>query len=217
MRSMLMGRSSSFAHFAGLGRGGRRAEEETPKDDDTKGKKSRAADGDDEDEDDKPKGKAADDDAPAQYPDDDDTKGRKSRAADGDDDDDDEDEPKGKKSRAEDDDDEEEMTGKSAVAGARRRERARCAAIFNHPAAAENPQLACSLAFETTLTRQGALAVLKSQAGRTANRADLGAGRRDRNPSLGAGGDTITGKGTVKGLWDAAVAKANPKPRFSGS
>lgn len=59
-----------------------------------------------------------------------------------------------------DDDPHEEMSGSSPVAAARRHERARCAAIFDHPAAASNMVMAANLAFKTRLTRAEALEAL---------------------------------------------------------
>ncbi|MDP1069401.1 hypothetical protein Q6326_31115, partial [Klebsiella pneumoniae] len=80
-------------------------------------------------------------------------------------------------------DDEDELHGKSAVASARRRERARCAAIFGSRYAARNPVLAASLAFNTSMTRDQALTVLRD----TPAGASAASGRSDRNPRLGAG------------------------------
>ncbi|MGN6528466.1 MAG: hypothetical protein ACTHL8_18915 [Burkholderiaceae bacterium] len=59
------------------------------------------------------------------------------------------------------DDTRDEMTGDSDVADARRRERARCAAIFACEAAAGNLALAAHLAFNTTLTRREAVKALR--------------------------------------------------------
>lgn len=240
MRSSLMGSASRFAHLAGIALGGSRsatrAEEDSRDDEARGGRRSRAADDDEEgepkgkrsraddndDDKDEPKGRrsrASDDD------DEDEPKGKRSRASDDDDEDepkgkrsrasedDDEDEPKGKRSRASDDDDDDdknEMSGRSAMASARRRERSRCAAIFAASAAAENPALAASLAFETTMTRKEAVAVLKSQAGRGAapGSRDVRGDRRDRNPQLGPGGESSpTGAQATAALWDRTLAK----------
>ncbi|WP_342616979.1 hypothetical protein [Rhodoferax sp. GW822-FHT02A01] len=64
----------------------------------------------------------------------------------------------------------EEMRGSSPIAVARRRERARCAAIIGHDAAASNMVLAANLAFKTRMTRAEAMAVL----------ADTAAGQRSK-------------------------------------
>lgn len=236
MRSLLGG-ASPYAHLSGLVplRGSRRAEDDKDDKETRRGKRSKAEDDDgDEDE---PKGRrsrAEDEDR------DDDPKGRRSRAEDEDDDkgaraededddkgaEEDEDEPKsrrGKRSKsraeddeddkdAEDDDDEEEMSGKSAAARARRRERARCKAIFSHKAAAQNVALAASLAFDTTMTRQEAIAVLKSQEGRGGGR-DAHDDRRRRNPDLGPGDDgggASNAKAAEAG-WAKALAKVGVK------
>ena len=74
-----------------------------------------------------------------------------------DDGDDDEDEDEG-----DDDGDREEASAASPAYAARRRERARCAAIFADPAAALNPALAAQLAFGTSLPRSEAVAVLRA-------------------------------------------------------
>lgn len=99
-----------------------------------------------EDDDDKKKGK----------------KGAKSKKAKAEDKEDDE------KCEGDDDSDEEEMRGNDEVAEARSRERGRCAAIFAHPAAAKNPALAASLAFETKNTRSEAIAILSAHGGTAA-------------------------------------------------
>jgi hypothetical protein len=221
--------ASRFAHLAGLSRSAKRAEDEDDRtdarraeedddkhdDDEPKGKKSKRADeetpdnGDtgDTDSGGMKKSKRADDGDDRD--DDDEPKGKKSKRASEDDDDDDE--PKGKSSRrAEEDDDDDdekhEMSGRSAAASARRRERARCAAIFASKAAAANPALAASLAFETTMTRKEALAVMRSQP------APMRAvGREAYNPRLGPGGDIETGSKSVANSWDAAFKKVRPR------
>lgn len=235
MSTRLLGGASAYAHLAGLvPLRGKRAEEDDK--DDAGGKKSRRAEGDDDEDEPKGKKSRADGDSD-QYPDDDDSepKGKKSRRAEDDDDedepkgkksraaedDDEDDEPKGRKARAEDDeddadaeDDDEEMTGKSAVAKARGRERARCKAIFAHPVAAQNVALAASLAFDTTMTRKAAIAVMQGQAGRGGDRGDYRSDRRARNPDLGAGGGApVTGAKAQTQSWDAALGKAGVKPR----
>lgn len=53
-----------------------------------------------------------------------------------------------------------EMRGNSPLAKARRRERARCAAIFASEAALKNPNLAGHLAFNTNMPRAAAIATL---------------------------------------------------------
>lgn len=221
----LLGGASAYAHLAGLVpvRGkGRRAEDEDTKPKD--GKRSRAAEEDD-DQDDEPKGrKSRAEEDPDQYPDDDDSKPQ-GRAEDDDKDPDaEEDEDEDKSARrarraradddeddksAEDDDDKEEMSGKSAVAKARARERARCKAIFSHPVAAQNVALAASLAFDTTMTRKEAVAVLKGQQGQGGTR-DYRGDRSRRNPDLGPGGEAApTGAKALSGSWDRALASAS--------
>ncbi len=105
----------------------------------------------------------------------------------------------------EDDDNEEEMRGNSAAAGARRRERARCAAIFGSRQAGRNPQLAASLAFNTSLTRKEAIAVLESTpaASPIANTA-----RADRNPRVGSGGSLEANSSqAISARWDGHFKK----------
>jgi hypothetical protein len=175
----------SFAHLAGLASA--RASE-----DDDKDPKKDSAEGDDpekKDDDDKTKSNKADDDkekktAEGDDPDkkdDDDSKSKGKKAKSEEDDDD------NKKPAAEDDDDEDEdeMRGNSAAASARRRERARCAAIFASKAAGRNPALAANLAFNTSMTRQEALAVLENSPAAVTSIGD----RSARNPDLGAGGE----------------------------
>jgi hypothetical protein len=52
------------------------------------------------------------------------------------------------------------MRGDSPAADARRRERARCAAILTSAAGLKHPELACVLAFRTRVSRSEALGVL---------------------------------------------------------
>lgn len=230
---------SRFAQFSGLTRGGRRAAAED-RDDDSKGARRARAEEDEEDKEDKSskRSRAADDDdqkedksskrSRAEEDDDDkeDKSSKRSRASDDDDECEDEDEKKDSKrsrrARAEDDedddDDKDEMTGRSAAANARRRERARCAAIFEHPAAADNVALAASLAFETSMTRREAVAVLKGQAGRGPTAHDVRGERDDRrsrnNPDLGVGGgDAPKGASLAAGLWDRAIKSVGVTPR----
>ena len=207
----------SFAHLAGLGS--------------MRGKNARA----DEDEEDRKKdARAEDDEEDDDLPSDDDKKSRKAKRAkageDADDKDDDldadeddhdaEDDEDDKKSRrakgsksADDDDpdaedDEDELHGKSAVASARRRERARCAAIFGSRYAARNPVLAASLAFNTSMTRDQALTVLRD----TPAGASAASGRSDRNPRLGAGGDDSPSRQVaIASRWDRAMSKVRGK------
>lgn len=111
--------------------------------------------------------KAADEtDDDSEVEDDDKKKGKKAKAKSKAkaEDKDDEDE----KCEGDDDLDEEEMRGSDEVAEARSRERGRCAAIFAHPAAAKNPALAASLAFETKNTRSEAIAILSAHGGTAA-------------------------------------------------
>lgn len=207
----------SFAHLAGIGS--------------MRGKNARA----DEDEEDRKKdARAEDDEEDDDLPSDDDKKSRKAKRAkageDADDKDDDldadeddhdaEDDEDDKKSRrakgsksADDDDldaedDEDELHGKSAVASARRRERARCAAIFGSRYAARNPVLAASLAFNTSMTRDQALTVLRD----TPAGASAASGRSDRNPRLGAGGDDSPSRQVaIASRWDRAMSKVRGK------
>lgn len=208
----------SFAHLAGIGS--------------MRGKNARA----DEDEEERKKdARAEDDEEDDDLPSDDDKKNRKAKRAkageDADDNDDDldadeddhdaEDDDEGdKKSRrakgsksADDDDpdaedDEDELHGKSAVASARRRERARCAAIFGSRYAARNPVLAASLAFNTSMTRDQALTVLRD----TPAGASAASGRSDRNPRLGAGGDDSPSRQVaIASRWDRAMSKVRGK------
>lgn len=62
------------------------------------------------------------------------------------------------------DDSDEDMRGQSAAAHARRRERARCEAIFACDAAAVRPDVAAQVAFRTTLARGEAVSVVTAAA-----------------------------------------------------
>lgn len=201
----------SFAHLFGIGP--------------MRGKKARAEDEEDERE----KGSRAEDDQDDDEDEESDKTDKKSRKAkrakagedagddEGDDEDQDEEDDqkdKGKKSKrakADDDDadaedDDEEMHGKSAAAGARRRERARCAEIFGSRYASRNPVLAANLAFNTTMTRTQAINVLRdTPAGGNAN---VNNSRSEKNPELGSGGGEAPGRAaTIASRWDRAMSK----------
>lgn len=193
----LTSRGLSFSHLAKVPAN---AADDTPApDDENKGKKGK---------------KAADD-----GPDDQDRDNGDSENAAGDtvDTDEDSDEGKGKKGKkaAEEgpdkdadagDDDDEEMRGKSAVAQARRRERARCAEIMGSQHAGRNPVLAANLAFNSAMSRKEALAILKD----TPTSASATAPTR-RNPSLGGGGEAVVTSGqAIASSWDHAMQKARP-------
>lgn len=219
MMTRLMGGASGYAHLAGLlPVRSRRASDEDDVQPRTK-KKSKRVEDDEEDKD------AADDD-PDQYPDDNDDE----PSAEDDEDDRDasedegDEEPKAKKKSkrvededddkdAEEDDDKDEMTGKSASARARARERSRCKAIFAHPVAAQNVALAASLAFDTTMTRQEAIAVMKGQQGRGGD--DRSARRRAGNADLGPSAESSrpSGQKAAQASWDRAFKSAGIAPR----
>ncbi|MBR8234609.1 hypothetical protein K6W26_23115 [Burkholderia sp. AU42008] len=191
----LTSRGLSFAHLAKVPA---RAGDDTPPADDKGGKKGKA-EGDDLDNNDQDrengdaKGASDEDDDP---PSNDDKGGKKgNRAADEKDDPD-----------ADDDDDEEEMRGNSASAKARRRERMRCATIMGSAAAGKNPVLAANLAFNTSMTRKEALAVLQ---GTPAPAAAAPTARR--NPQLGAGGERgVSSHQAIEASWEVAMEKARP-------
>jgi hypothetical protein len=108
-------------------------------------------------------------------------------------------------------DDDEEMRGKSAVARARLREQARCAAIFASKAAARNPMLAANLAFKTRMTRAEAIAALE---GTPAPASAAHTNRAARNPNLGVdGGAKPSPQQALAARWDANLKAANPSRR----
>lgn len=186
----------SFAHLTGF------AKSESPEDDKkAKGEGDDPKDQDHEDGNVK-KGKKAEDEkdkpgAENGEPDEGDEKDKKAKGAKAEDDED-----------AEEDDKDEEMRGKSAAASARRRERARCAAIFASKSAGKNPALAANLAFNTSMTRKEALVVLES----TPAPASASNDRAARNPSIGAGGAMQTSsRQAVNESLDRAFAKVAPR------
>jgi hypothetical protein len=176
----LAGAAAPFAHLLGLSRRGeksaahlaKRAEGED--DEDEKKKDARRAEKDDErcedderDDDkeaeEKEKDEGETDDG--EEVEDDDKKTKRSKKAKGKRaEDDDKDKDKDADVDGEDDDPDEEMRGRSPLAKARRRERARCKAIFSTAAAAERPDVAASIAFDTALTRTEAVALLTATA-----------------------------------------------------
>lgn len=115
-------------------------------------------------------------------------KGKKAKRADDGGDDDD----------AGDDDTDAEDEKDEEKAGARARERGRCAAIFASPLAGRNPAAAAEIAFNTNLTRKAALRMLSTVAAATpaassSGNSRPGASLRDRMaaspvPRVGADG-----------------------------
>ncbi|MEX3635963.1 hypothetical protein [Paraburkholderia sp. BR14320] len=193
----------SFAHLSSVGRGKQaKADDKDYRDeeeDDDKQASARAEDDENDsgDEDAKAEDPAAEDD------DDEDEKkapeGKKAKRAKAEDDSGDDDEKK-------DEDDSEELHGKSAIACARLREQARCAAIMGCRAAGRNVPLAAQLALTTRMTRQEAIAVLEAA---PAAAIDTSAGRAARNPRLGAGGEKSGGDRAtaIAASWDRAFEK----------
>lgn len=107
------------------------------------------------------------------------------------------------------DDDEDEMRGDGAAAQARGRERARCVAILTSEGGVRNPALAGHLAFNTSMTRQQAIAALADAP--AAARPAAGNGREARNPNLDPSGQEAgasSGKAITAG-WDTAFAKTS--------
>jgi len=193
----------SFAHLGGLARKSKASAEE---DDDKKDPADKGAKAEGDDDERKKRDGETDDEYAARMAAMDDDE-----SAEGDDpekkDDDEEDKPSAK---ADDDDKDEEMRGKSAVAQARLREQARCAAIFSHKAAASNPVLAANLAFKTRMSRTEALAVLEATP--AAAGAHVNASRAARNPGIAAGNAAApSGQQATAAGWDRAFAMANPK------
>ena len=203
-----LGSKLSFAHLTGVGAA--RASDDDKSDDD-KPKDAKASDDDDgkpDDDSGKGKGKAksakADDDNGDDKGDDDKSKDAKGKSAKADDDDPD--------AKADDDEDsDEEMRGKSAASSARRRERARCAAIFACRAAGGNAALAAHFAFNTTMTRSEAIAALEAA---PAASAPNHATRQAANPRLSSAGPAqmSSGQSIAKG-WDGVLSAHAPQPR----
>jgi hypothetical protein len=193
---ILAGATSSFAHLVGLAR-----PKSVKAEDDKDRKEDAKAEDSDPKDDDKKDAKAADD-----KPSDDDKDKKDAKAAEPDDEDDEKDDKKSK-AKADDDDDDEEMTGKGSAAAARQRERARCAAIFSCPQAAQNVAFAAHLAFETNLTRKQAVDLMSKAPIAPA----ASSGREARNPNLGAGAAQPSGPQAVAASWDAAFKKTARK------
>lgn len=222
LTSRLLGGTMGFAHLAGIvGPAGKKAKSRA--EDDEKDKTDAS---DDDDQDDPPaKGKKAkkakakgqgddegdktddddDDDRSASAGDDDDDDDEENRAAADDDDDDEEEQPsRGKKAKGA-----RSQAALSDYKRGRQAERKRCAAIFGSQHAAKNIPQAAELAFNTTLSAEAAIGILK-----TAGPGGSNSGSRSRvNPDLGADGDEQARRGGgASGSWSRSFAKAGVKP-----
>lgn len=215
-RNTLLGSAMGFAHLAGLGALGKKskakgraddqddedtksgAEDEEDEDKAKKGKKAKGRSEDPDDEDDKTGAEGDDDDSMAE-----DDKGDDPEASAEEDDKEEDDDPpprsKGKKSTAE---------FRRGVAA----ERKRCAAIFGAKAAARNIPLAASLAFDTGMSAQAAINVLKGQPAPS----QAGADRSRQNPDLGADPGRTGASGGIKKSWGAAIDRVAPGATKSG-
>ncbi|MDE8344639.1 MAG: hypothetical protein POH28_00485 [Acidocella sp.] len=110
-----------------------------------------------------------------------------------------------------DDDPVNEMRGRSPAAKARRKERARCAAIFASTAAARNPNMAAHLAFNTLLSRKEAIAILKTAP--VAQGGVLGRAM-DRYSGARAGADRAPARASTAAIastWDHAFKAVSGK------
>lgn len=107
-----------------------------------------------------------------------------------------------------DPDPDDEMCGTGLVALARRRERARCAAIVTSLAGLRNPVMARTLALQTRMPRAEALRLLELQPAPF----DRSAARQARNPRVGAGmPEGRTSSAAVAQSWDRAFNAAAPR------
>jgi hypothetical protein len=135
-----------------------------------------------------------------------------------DDDDDNDDDPNGDQSDDQDDDDADdddadaEMRGRGPAAAARRREQARCAAIFGCKAAGRNIEYAAHLAFNTRLGRREAIGLLKA-----APAASSGGGlsrAMDRYAGARPGPDRVPASNSAKAIadsWDKVLTSTQGK------
>ncbi|MCQ8240527.1 hypothetical protein [Rhizosaccharibacter radicis] len=190
---------SRFAHLSGIKPASAPASAAASEDDKSKAGKT-ADEGDDQDEEAKGTGAAAEDDDGDQADPNDDDKGRqgkKGKRADSD-------EEEGAEDEGDDETDAQDEKDEKAAA-ARRRERARCAAIFASPAAAGRPAAAAELAFGTTMPRQAAIRTLSALAS-TDRAPSAEAPKRDNLRSRMAGADTpkVGTDGTAKPKTGAA-------------
>lgn len=97
-----------------------------------------------------------------------------------------------------------------------RAQRRRCAAIFADPAAAANPMLAMTFAFETNMTAEAAIAALKRQPAPAATAPGGLRGRMAASPGggvhIGAGAPPApSGPAAVAKSWDSVMASVAPQ------
>jgi hypothetical protein len=187
-----MMKAAGFAHLLGLPK----AAKAEDGDDDKKKQRDDESDEDYakrmEDGDDKKDAKAEDDDA------------EDDKKPDGDD----EDDKKSKKAgKAEEGDDDESMQA------ARTSERARCAAIFASPSAGVRPDMAAHLAFNTSMSRKEAIAMLDAVAAGSTRPSGLAARMAGAKvPNIGADAEGAGGEMSPKSVA-AQIIAAGEKAR----
>jgi hypothetical protein len=199
---------------------GRRAEEDDDEDDAPKSRKAKGRRAEeDDDEDDAPKSRKAKGRRAEEDDDDDAPKSRKAKGRRAEEDDDEEDGPKGRRTAAEDDDEDEEERQDDAddrdpkARAARKRERARCAAIFGSKHAAGRVAAAANLAFNTKMTASQAIGVLKTLPQEEAS-ASTGGGLGERMGAYGGHRPSAfappppSGRQAKANSWDAAAQRA---------
>jgi hypothetical protein len=200
---------------------GRRADDNDDEDDAPKSRKAKGRRAEeDDDEDDAPKSRKAKGRRAEEDDDEDDApKSRKAKGRRAEEDDDEEDGPKGRRTAAEDDDEDEEERQDDAddrdpkARAARKRERARCAAIFGSKHAAGRVAAAANLAFNTKMTASQAIVVLKTLPQEEAF-ASTGGGLGERMGAYGGHRPSAfappppSGRQAKANSWDAAAQRA---------
>lgn len=211
-RDALLGSTVSFAHLIGNGvNAARRAKRADEQDDDRQDDENPGADDDDDDADAKgAKGKGAKEGDESEdgdcCEDEEDAAPKSRKKAKGKRADDDSDDPDG------DEDDEADPQARAA----RKRERARCAAIFGSKSAGKRPDLAAHLAFNTGLPRREAIGLLKAAAAGDEPGKIVGlSSRMEAYGELRVSGSAPapSRRQAVTSSWDAAAANAGIKSR----
>ncbi|MCW7550514.1 hypothetical protein OO184_21935 [Photorhabdus sp. APURE] len=184
----------NFAHLLGIKKSASEDDDDKEKSKKAKSRRAEEEDRDEEDaEDEDDDTKAEDDDPDAEDDDDQDDKDKSSKKG-----------KKAKSRRAEDDDDDENAEEDDDKEKGRRAEQKRCAAIFGSKHAANRPDMAAHLAFNTRMSAREAISTLAAMGVSAPRRASLDE-RMQQSQQVRLGPDA---RQPARGSVEALVANA---------